>query len=237
MMFTECKEYGDLPPDVKIYDNFVPDVMLDMINTRIDSFEWPWFWLEESTYRSKYTDKNAPTWDEGFSTLVMLRSEKEDEDNEMNESFIWRQMFYKTFEPLFLHVEYTLGYKVSRLKRAKVNLNTTAPSVEPFEPHIDIPKYDTVTGLVCLNETDGPTYLYNHICPEHIVGAYEALQWYRDNKDSFECIAAVEPKPGRIIIFDGRRFHSGSRPSKYKKRLNLNINWLKEEPSPDFRIL
>jgi hypothetical protein len=226
MMPVEVKIPG-LPDDIKVYDDAIPNPFLQLTMKLVESINWPWFFLEETTYLSKYQEHNKASWDEGFSTLVHLRVEKDDDENESGEEYIFKQHFYDTFKPIFDHFEYVFGLKYDKLKRAKVNLNTTSITDEPFEPHIDVPKCDTMTALLYLNDSDGATYIYDKKCPDGIITSNKALEWYQERKDDFKIIAKIEPKANRVVIFSGRYYHSGSRPTRHKTRIGLNINWLK----------
>jgi hypothetical protein len=218
--------------DIIVIDDFIPDPIIDILVNKLWQYDWPWFYLQDTTYRDKYTDNNAPTWDDGFSTLLFVRAEPGDDGHvDPDKPFIFKANPYYDFVfPILSHMEFTLGLTIDQLKRAKVNLNTTALTSDPFEPHIDVPKYKTWTGLLCLNDSDGPTVIYDKKKPEHLLTAGESLQWYKENKDTFDILAEVQPKRNRFVLFDGDYYHSGTRPSKHKNRINLNINWYKEKP-------
>lgn len=218
--------------DVIIIDDFIPPPILEIFVHRVNQWDWPWFYLQDTTYRDKYTETNAPTWDDGFSTLLFVRAEPSDDGYEGNgKPFIFKaDKYYDIVFPILSHMHFTLNMPMENLKRVKTNLSTTALTSDPFEPHIDVPKYKTWTGLLCLNDSDGPTVIYDKKKPEDILTANETLHWYKVHKDEFKVLAEVEPKKNRFVLFDGDYYHSGTRPSKHKNRFNLNINWYKEAP-------
>lgn len=222
---TILEEYKNLPSDIQVIDDFCPEVLLDILTQKINQFDWPWYYLQDTTYRIKYNDENKATWDEGFSTLLYVKAEKDDQGNTTGDVYKFKSPFFDVVFPILSHCEFITGMKVDKLKRVKVNLNTTSISNEPFEPHIDIPKYDVTTGLLYLNDSDGPTVIYDVKCPDEITDAVEALEYYRNNKDNMKVLAEIAPKKNRFILFNGRYFHSGSRPINHKSRFNLNINW------------
>ena len=53
---------------------------------------------------------------------------------------------------------------------------------------------------------------------------------FNDNDFEMELheIKRVTPKANRLIIFDGDIIHTGSSPSKNKKRILINSNFLKK---------
>lgn len=227
MIGTISEEYKNLPNDIKVFDDFIPEPILYRLLDRMYTFDWPWFYLQETTYRLKYNDENKATWDEGFSTLLYVKAEADDDGNNTGNVYEYKSELYQFAEPIISHCSFALNLN-NNLKRVKVNLNTSSINDDPFEPHLDIPKYNTWTGLLCLNDSDGPTYLYDTKCPDDIRDAKTALEWYRENKDNINILAKIKPKKNRFILFDGRYFHSGSRPVNFKSRYNLNINWVKD---------
>jgi hypothetical protein len=79
--------------------------------------------------------------------------------------------------------------------------------------HVDI-NYDHLVCLYYVNNTDGDTYIFdktkkelNHISKDTKLGI----------------LKQVSPKKGRVVLFDGRRYHSSSGPSK-NIRCIINFN-------------
>lgn len=221
-----------LTDDIIVIDDFIPNIILDRFLDSITQWDWPWFYMQDTTYRNKYNNSNNPTWDDGFSTLLYLRAEVGDEGYAgAEEPFIFKaNPYYKNVHPLLSHMEFTLGLQIDTIKRVKANLTTTSITSDPFEPHIDVPKYDTWTGLLCLNDSDGPTIIYDKKKPNTIFTANESLEWYRTHKDEFNILAEIHPVKNKFVLFNGDYFHSGTRPCKHKNRLNLNLNWYKQLP-------
>jgi len=207
------KEYNNLPNDIVIIDDFIPEFLFDRVYDDVTSFDFPWFYLKDTTYRSKYSNDES-LWDDGFSCLIYLKR--------LEENYEFKAPIYDVFKPILSHCEFVLG--VGELIRCKVNMSNTSINSDPFEPHVDIPDIKTVTGLLCLNDSSGPTYIYNQKCPPGL-NTNEALNYFREHKHEFEILYAIEPKKNRMIIFDGSYYHSGSRPSTNKVRLNINFNW------------
>jgi hypothetical protein len=200
---------------IKIIDDFLPEPLFERLYQDITSFDFPWFYLKDTTYKSKYSDDEA-LWDDGFSCLIYLQK--------IDEQFEFKAPAYEAFVPLMAHCEFALGYKMSSLARVKANLSTTSITNAPFEPHVDQPDVAMNTAILYLNDSDGPTYIYDNKCP---VGSTtnQALEYYRKNKDDFKVLCAVPPKRNRMVLFDGDYYHSGSRPVTNKTRLNINFNW------------
>jgi len=201
---------------IKIIDDFLPKIILDQVSSVVLDDSYPWFFLKDTTYRSKYSDDLA-LWDEGFSSLIYYRHVEDAEPK-------FTCPNYDEFVPFLLHCEYTIGTKMDELIRFKANLNTTSINSDPFEPHVDTPDMASTTAILYLNDSDGPTYIYDMKCP---IGKTtdEALEYYKENKNKCELLTTIPPKRNRLLVFPGEYYHSGSRPCKQKARYNLNINW------------
>ena len=80
--------------------------------------------------------------------------------------------------------------------------------------HVDI-NYDHLVCLYYVNNTDGDTYIFdktkkelNHISKDTKLGI----------------LKQVSPKKGRVVLFDGRRYHSSSGPTKdIRCIINFNV--------------
>ena len=210
---------------IKIIDDFLPEPLFERLYDTVTSFDFPWFYLKDTTYRNKYEDNEA-LWDDGFSCLIYL---KKDDQKGGTEPFEFKCPAWDNFVPLLAHCEFALGedYKMSDLVRVKANLSTTSISEEPFEPHVDQPDTALTTAILYLNDSSGPTYIYDNKCPTGFT-TKDALEHYRRTKDDFKLLVAVPPKRNRMVIFDGDYYHSGSRPTTNKMRLNINFNWFKK---------
>ena len=106
-----------------------------------------------------------------------------------------------------------LGITSGKLIRSKVNFQTQIknfPSHCHNTPHIDSSSPHNVY-LYYVNESDGDTFFFN---------------------DNQEVIKRVSHKRGRIVHFDGSIYHAGSNPSKYDRRITINIDYETNNSSP-----
>ncbi len=81
-------------------------------------------------------------------------------------------------------------------------------------PHIDI-NYDHLVCLYYVNDTDGDTFLFDKTKKQipHLT---------KDTK--LEIIKTVSPKKGRVVLFDGSRYHSSSAPTQdIRCIINFNV--------------
>ena len=103
------------------------------------------------------------------------------------------------------------------------------PHVDAMDPHM--------VGLLYLNDTDGDTFIYKNTVeydnsrPDLTQQEYCKLKgWSYDRDESeyfkdFEILERVTPRANRLVVFDGRHFHSSSSPTKTQLRYAINYNF------------
>lgn len=107
-----------------------------------------------------------------------------------------------------------IPYDVSSIMRIKCNFKQPRYDLKNCSPpHVDSNNLNFITGVYYVNDSDGDTILYSQL---------------NDNinyPETFTEINRVTPKKGRMILFDGRRYHSSSSPIKHSTRVVLNFNF------------
>jgi len=73
--------------------------------------------------------------------------------------------------------------------------------------HIDIP-FSHLVVLYYVNDTDGDTFIFDKFAD------LDNLKSPTINESESTIIKRVSPKKGRALLFDGRRYHSSSGPTK-----------------------
>lgn len=94
------------------------------------------------------------------------------------------------------------------IMRCKANLYPTINSSEKklyHTPHKDDNKTHSVF-LYFVNDSDGDTIIFNE----------KSAPWTIKK--------SIEPKAGRLVIFNGDLFHASNSPINHKNRLTININ-------------
>ena len=122
-------------------------------------------------------------------------------------------MFCDQFFPIIDAIPFV----IDKLIRVKVNLTVAhkdATADTYSIPHVDMKHVENcITALYYINDSDGDTVIFNEKTGH--LGHLTVKQ-------------RVTPKQGRLVVFDGSRYHSGNNPSTDAPRLNLNINFLKK---------
>ena len=95
----------------------------------------------------------------------------------------------------------------NKILRSRVNYVYEGTSDKPSVPHIDDTHFDHFIMLQYINESDGPTVVYDH---------------------DLNVVERVHPKPGRILLLGGGILHSSTPPLKHNKRIVVNTNFLIE---------
>ena len=90
------------------------------------------------------------------------------------------------------------------------------PSINntPNNPHVDL----IFPHLVCLyyvNDCDGDTIIYNETSDQVIEEAIPST--------NFSIYKTVSPKKGRVVLFNGKYYHSSSKPT-IDRRCIINFN-------------
>ena len=80
------------------------------------------------------------------------------------------------------------------------------PHLDRYEPHLVI--------LYYVNDSDGETVIYNYKSKDE-----NDIPYFEDVKE----LKRITPKQGRIVVFDGRYWHTAEQPTN-NIRCIININ-------------
>jgi hypothetical protein len=74
--------------------------------------------------------------------------------------------------------------------------------------HIDL-AFEHLVVLYYVNDTDGDTFIFDKKTD------YKNIKWASViNENELNIVERISPKKGRVLIFDGNRYHSSSGPTK-----------------------
>jgi hypothetical protein len=195
-MRTKFVEVIDDFLDKSYFDFIVNDVMSD------DNF--PWYYSDDASYAGspKYTVNGTDSNRQGFSNLLV----ENDKPNDRAADQIY---------PFALKVKSLLGARKVLRVRADMCLQSYDECIHG--PHVDYPGQFHYSSILYLNETDGNTIIFN----ERDTG----VQINNSELRNFTVKESIEPKPNRLVIFDGRYVHTGCSPTEHKCRKLLNSNY------------
>lgn len=108
-----------------------------------------------------------------------------------------------------------LDTPLKKLYRVRLGLTTTYRNMRVVhEPHVDAFRQHK-TLLIYLNDSDGPTLLYN-----------EKYSEQTPKPDNFTIEQEINPVQGRVALFDGFQYHSSTTPVENDLRVVMNVNFI-----------
>lgn len=184
--------------DIIVKDDVFGSQIQDLIFTKLTENNSPWIFTEDMT-SSNQEDKNMCRF--GFSKLIYEASRE------------IRRPEFDIIYPLFINVCNQNNIMVEEIINLRGFLSTPLGGSQPQQdhPHVDL----EVPHLVCLyyvNDSDGDTVFYDKMYDKNV--DLSDIKEYR----------RVTPKQGRMVFFNGLRYHTASRPTKnYRIVLNSDI--------------
>jgi hypothetical protein len=186
---------------VEIYDDVVSPAMQDKIESGLTHSQFPWYLstgYNHSTVSKAYQG-NDPMLKEYMQFVHPFVVNRQ---NVSPSAALVRQLF----------TEFTsvLDIKHKTIHRIKANLQSQCNfSQTDFynTPHLDEPFQHTV-AIYYVNDTDGD------------------LRVFTKEEDLFTIVKEIEPKKGRLVVFDGSLYHAGRHPVDAVKRIAINFNFI-----------
>jgi len=185
----------------RIFDNLLPDTLVDDIYNELSSHEFPWHYNPISVSEHDITvapekDKDYP---EQFTHGIVWENELVDHE------------LFMLIRPILLFFEKDTGIIPHDIVRIKANLLVNKGTASSYNiPHTDHVDSNVKTLLYYVNDSDGDTVLFN--------------QKWGDELDFTE-MAVISPKAGRFVYFDSTQWHASSNPVNTKARYIININF------------
>ena len=185
--------------DIIILDNFLPSYIQDFLE------EGFYGSMNLSLIKKSLPNRNDSNYfdDEQLECLIKYSSSG-------NSLALGNSHFYLL--PLQIGcINQGISFYWENLFRVKLNVkfnHKPSNSLKTNPPHIDT-EYSTpfFIGLYYVNNSDGNTIIYDG-----------------NSEENFKIIKEIEPKKGRLVLFDGSKYHSASHPIKSKKRVIINYN-------------
>jgi hypothetical protein len=183
--------------DIIIIDDIVSKQHQEFIKNYFLSHSINWYFQKDITYEENI---EIAKQNYGFSNVIYnFPTSKKLEP----EYYITIPLIYITAEKIDVKIQ-----EILRI-RTFLQLPVNNQSNDINNPHRDL-NINHLIMLYYVNDSDGDTIIYNETEPS----------------DNYTIKEIVKPKQGRIVIFDGRYYHSSSRPT-FGPRCIININILK----------
>lgn len=191
---------------MKIIDDFLPKDKFIKLYDAVMSNGFPWFYTPYVSLPPGEHDFNDPMAVETLGWYHLLY------DNTDGSGSRYYDLFIEFFEEL----EIRFGYTKDQLLRARLSLKTPKPGFtkEHYNlPHIDY-NFPHIVLLYYINDSDGDTRMFN----EFFTG-FPA-------PSNFTVQQTVKPVANRLVIFDGRQYHTAANPIDTDRRVIFNLNLL-----------
>ena len=112
-------------------------------------------------------------------------------------------------------VKYVLDYfNCSEILRVRLDMTVFNPIKFKHLPHVD-GFGEHKTAILYMTDSDAETVIYN----EKLLNETDVVDF-----ENLSIQQTVIPKENRLVVFDGQYLHTGHSPSRYMKRILLNIN-------------
>lgn len=191
---------------MKIIDNIIPTQMQDELEANILNSKFPWGRMASSNLgdepSSRYLEEKR---------IEFLDNNIIDPPQFHHNILINQQPgpFFGWFAPIVDAIK----FKNLRILRMKMNFNVPyiGSSDDSYGiPHVDLADEDGYTTCIYyVTDADGDTILFNE------KNGYSGKLSIKER---------VQPKKGRIVLFDGNTLHAACPPVSNRPRIVLNIN-------------
>jgi hypothetical protein len=189
----------------KIIDNALPAGVFKKLQDEILGFGFPWHYGRRvSPDDSSDTNPYMIGWVHTVSDLGL-------------EAKYSQELYEEISKALFSTLD-----DIIEIGRIRLICNTKSEEPSITHPHVDF-DHAHQTALLYLNDSDGPTILYNEkYNPALGIGSREK---YKSIKDRLTVGATIEPQENRLIVFNGLNYHSGTVPVTTARRVVMNVNY------------
>jgi hypothetical protein len=133
-----------------------------------------------------------------------------------------KSMFFTFLKPLMDAIEKEVG-AIGMLQRIKINHTSIISNRQELSynlAHTDDGNVAWTTAVYYINDSDGPTYIFNETYSED------------SSVTSLTIKETVAPKQGRVVVFPSNLFHAGSNPITVGDRFVINIIFALERDIP-----
>jgi hypothetical protein len=193
---------------MEIYDNILTQKVLKNLQTVIlDDPNFVWYYGNTVYKGHESNDKFIYSWDH----------------NVFNDGKSY-STYFDLIKSCLLSALDNANIDISLLYRIRVGCITITETRHIHLPHVDhcVPHK---TGLLYLNDSNGPTVLYNE--KYDISSNLNPIEYFDKHvKDNMTIQGEVEHKANRLLVFDGLTYHSSTTPTDVPRRVAINFNFI-----------
>ena len=178
---------------IQVIDDIIPKKLQKQIETAMTT-SMPWHFLPDITNGiDPNTTENRPAFLHMFTQPGQQNS-----------------AYYSMIMPIVTNSIERTGYNATQVLacRSFLQLPLSLNNTKPDNAHVDIEREHLVV-LYYVMDSDGDTILYDKEWTEG-----ESTLADDDMMDSMTIVETVTPVQGRVVVFDGRIFHTAEQPRK-----------------------
>lgn len=187
---------------IEVIDNFLEPTYFNNIRHLLESPHFAWFYMGNISSSAKFISINGADYDKllGFSHNVYC------------DGTVYNDELCQLLSPFTWKIQDHVGG--SDVMRVRCDMTVFTEKNVVHEPHVDILSEPHYSAVFYVSEADGATIIFN-----------EKLKYGKEISESNLTIKkTIQPKPNRVVIFDGSYIHTGTSPSNYPRRIIINTN-------------
>ena len=185
---------GRVRDEITVVDNFLTQDEFEYAKSFVLSDEQSWHWHDNI---STHIDVGIRNYGFGYNLTTDTNQFRECKTREYTQSLIEKVRDFA---------------KCKNILRARLDMTTNVMERIRHCPHVD--RFDRpLSAIFYFTDSDAETVIYNEklIKPNDIMGELTVN-------------TSIRPKENRLMLFDGQHIHTGHSPTKYSRRVLLNIN-------------
>ena len=177
--------------EILVIDDFVTLEYQEKIKQELIGLDnnFPWFYTEDVTGAGDYDSQHRAALAHQYVTV---------DDDDISEI---QSVYHHMFTPLLGKACKYLKIPETEVIQGRSFLQLPLKNIDTSivdSPHIDLdPGDEHIVVLYYVNDSDGDTIIYNE----------------REESSTYTEKQRVTPKQGRVVIFDGRQYHTAQQPS------------------------
>lgn len=188
--------------DIIVIDNFLERTYHAHLLNELTSSVFPWYYQSNISHDTDPKRNNNDLGNFGFAYWI-----KKDDWTDTNITKFLIPFCYKVAERV----------SATSILRVRLDMTMFNPLNHIHQAHVDytIPH---ISSVYYVNDSDGDTVIYNE--------KYEGKKLELEEMENFTIKESISPKANRLLLFDGKHYHTGHSPSKHKNRILINSNYV-----------
>ena len=194
--------------EILVIDDFVSLEYQEKIKQELMGVnnDFPWFYIEDVTAAGDFDSQHRPAMSHQYVSV---------DDDDVSEV---KSLYHHLFTPMLSKACQYLKIPEAEIIQGRSFLQLPLKNIDTSivdSPHIDLDPGDEHTVvLYYVNDSDGDTIIYNE----------------REESSTYTEKQRVTPKQGRVVIFDGRQYHTAQQPSNGTRCIvNYNLGYYDTE--------